>query len=80
MSNTDNTITQDGLPAGSGEPLMFPLHVTLQGITVSLQADGSVTGDIASFLATIPTLRGNNVLDAILIWMVARAQRDGDRR
>jgi hypothetical protein len=78
MTLINETINQDGTPATEEPPLMFPLHVTLQGVTVSLQADGTVTGDSAGFLAATATVRGNNALDAILIWMIARAQRDSD--
>ena len=61
-----------------GPPLMFPIPIKLGGqvAPVSLNADGTVSGDASGFLEAIKTVqRTSDPQFAILTWLLANAIR-----
>ena len=61
--------------------LMFPNTLNMEGVAVTVYADGTWSGDGDAFLAAARTVRqSGDAVMTMLIWLVANAIRSSSRR
>lgn len=53
--------------------LVFPLTISIGGVSATLNADGSATGDVAAFGTALATLQGPPDASSIMAWLLMRS-------